>query len=192
MRGLRKSALHRGEIAVAMDEADVVFRGFPDAWCAGRDRARGVDIGGQGLVIDIDQFRCVHRLGQRLRDDESDRVAHIAHTVGDQRGIGMGRLRAPVAALAAGSARQIAQTRGLPVGAREDREHAGRAFRTRRVDGTDARMGMGSAQNMAVNSARRHGIGNVAATAPQQAGVLEARHALPDREVTHALSPLFS
>src|SRR5262249_40129604 len=81
--------------------------------------------------------------------------------------------------------RQVAEAGDLPVGAGEHGEHAGRRLGGGGVDGADARMRMRRAQHYAERHAGQDDIVDVAATAAQQARVVEARHRLAQREFSH-------
>ena len=86
-------------------------------------------------------------------------------------------------------ARQVAPARLAPIGAGQDRQHAGRLLGARRVDRADAGMRVRRAQHVSERHARQHEIIDVAAPAAQQPRILEARHRLPQREFAHLRFP---
>ena len=82
----RHCPLDRGAVADLPVEAEIARRLVPYLRLARIEGVRGVDDGGQRLVIDRDQLGRVARRGGALRHDHRDRVADMPHPVaGDRR-----------------------------------------------------------------------------------------------------------
>ena len=92
-------------------------------------RRRGVDLGGQHLIIDANGFRRVLRLAERLGDDDRDMVADIAHLALRQRRMGAGLHRRAVLRMDHPAADEAANLVGRDVIAGQDGEDAGLALR---------------------------------------------------------------
>ncbi len=187
MRGLGEGGVGRFLVSFDLDEADIVRAIVPDQRHAGLDRVAGRDDGRQRLVIDLDQLGGIDRLVIGLGHDEGDIVADHAHPVLDQ-----GRIARPIAgrvaaALEPARHRQVAEARGLVVGAGDHREHAGRGFGLGGVDLADAGMGVRRAQHIAMRRAGKHHVGDIAAAALDQSRIFEARDRLADGEFTHCI-----
>ncbi len=185
--GAGEGGIGLGLVAFEMDEADIVRAIVPHARRARCDRVLAGNHGRQRLVIDLDQLGRVGRLGIGLGHDEGDVIADPAHAVLDQRRKARAIERRAVAPLRPGRHRQIAPARRLPIGAGEDGEHARRVLGPRGVDLADARMGVAGAQHIAISHARQHHVVDIAAAAAQEPRILEARHALAKRELSHQI-----
>ena len=185
--GARERGVGRLLVALDLDEADVVGAVLPDKWHAGFDGVAGGDDGRQRLVIDLDQLGGVDRLVIGLGDDESDVVADHAHPILDQCRVARPIAGSAVAALEPAGNGQVAEARLLVVGAGQYREHAGRGYSLRRVDCADARVRVRRAQHVAEGHSGKHHVGDVAAAALDEPGVLEPRNRLTDGEFTHCI-----
>ena len=180
MIGLGEGGVGGGLVADLMDETNIVWAIVPHQR---RARLQGIDgrcHGGQRLVLDLDQFRRVHRLIEGFGNDESDAIAHIAHPIRDQARIGRTVKWRSVAALFTALGHwQIAIARSRPIGAGQHRQDAGRGFGTAGVDRGDIGMGMQRSQHHPMGHMRKRHIGDIAATAAQQTHILEPRYTLP-------------
>ena len=96
-----------------------------------------------------------------------------------------------ITALAALGHGQIGITGFFPVFAGEHAEHAGHGFGCAGVDFQNFRMGVFGANNNAEGLARHADIVGIAATAADEARILEARHRLAERIFTHRIHPYF-
>ncbi len=85
MRGPGKGRFDLRLVAAAEAEADIARRRFMQARRILVLRAGAFGDRRQGLVVDLDPFGRVHRLRQRVGDDEGDRLADMAHDVARQR-----------------------------------------------------------------------------------------------------------
>ena len=119
----------------------------------------------------------------RVRDDEDDGIADVAHALARQQRARRGNGRRAVAALARAIARHVAHAVGGQVGACEHGEDARSTRRRARVDPDDARVGVGRAHEHPVRLARHVEVVGVAAEAVEQPRVLDAAHGLPDGEL---------
>ena len=185
MRGARERRVGRLLVAFDLDETDIVRAIVPHQRHSGIERIAGRDRGRQRLVIDLDQFGRVDRLEISLGDDEGDIVADHPHFVLDQRRIARPVAGNIVAALQAAGHRQIAEARGLVVGAGEHPEHAGRGFGLRGVDRADTGMRVRRAQHITEGHSGKRHVGDIAALALDQPRILEAGNGLADRVFTH-------
>ena len=184
--GLGEGGVGRGLVAEQLHEADIVGAIVPHPRRALGGRLRGRGNRRQRLVVDLDQLGGVERLVGGLRHHEGDVVADPAHLVLGQRRVG--RLEhAAVAQLEPARDRQVAPAGGLPVGAGEHRQHAGRRLGLGRVDRADACVGVRRTQHVAERHAGQRHVADVAAAALEQPRVLETGHALTDREFTHCI-----
>ena len=185
MGGVGEGRLGLGLVAVDRGEADVVLAVVPDQRRAGLGGVGGGDRGRQRLVVDLDQFGGVHRLVLGLGDDEGDIVADEAHAVLHQRRIARLVVGRAVAALVRAGHRQVAPAGLDPVLAGQHAEHARRGLGLGRVDRLDLGVGVRRAQHMPERHARQHDVVDILAAAAQQPRILEPRHALTDRKLTH-------
>ena len=183
--GAGKRGVGRLLVALGLDEADVAGAVVPNERHVRLDRIAGRYDRRQRLVIDFDQLGGVDRLIIGVGDDEGDVIANHAHAVFDQRRIA--RLVAGLAVAALEPARhgKIAKAGLFVVGAGQHREHARCGLRLGRIDGADARVRMRRAQHVAERHAGKRHVGDVAAAALDEAGILEARHRLTYGEFTH-------
>ncbi len=140
----------------------------------GTGRRIGVHQRGQGLDRDG------HKIGGILGnvgiggEDDGDRLADIAHTIG-----GEDRLAIGVEAFDAGEAeidrRNVGHVRRGP-----DRNDAGNVARRSRVDTADAPMGMGGTNHAHVQLMRERDVGGEAAIAGDERPVFETRYRAAD------------
>ncbi len=168
MRGFGERGVGGGFVAVAPVVADVVRHFVVDGGLAWVGGVRGIDHGGQHVVIDVDQFGGVFRGLDRIGDHERDLIADVAHfRVRDDR---MRRLvhRLAVGAVDQPAARQAADVFGGHVRAGEDRDHAGRLLRRGDVDAVDFRVRVGRAQEDGVGLLRQDDVVGVLAVAGQE------------------------
>ena len=187
--GLGEGGVGRLLIALEMHEADVVFAIVPDEGRAGLRAQRHGSDGGQDLVVDLDQFGGVLRLFDRVRDDEGDGIADIAHLHFRQRGEMRAIHGRAVALLLASGPGQIAVTGVGPILADQNGANAGRRLRLRGVEARDFRMGVGGAQHDAKEHAGEGEIVHITTAALQKARILKACNRLSDCKLTHGVRP---
>ena len=137
----------------------------------GVQRLAGVDDRRQRLVLDVDQLERVARRVPVLGDDEGDLLALVAHLVGGQHGLHVGRQR-----------RHPCQLQAVEHGARDHRLDLRVGLRRRRVDRHDAGVGVRAGEDRAVQHPGQLHVVEVVASTTQEPGVLLAQHpAEPDR-----------
>ena len=132
VRGFCERCIHGALVADRPRVALVARRLIVNLRRARLQRIDDVDHGRQHFIIDVDQFRSVFRLIARFGDHQGDLVADVAHfSFREHR---MRRLlhRRSVDARDQPAARQSVDA--FEIGARVDRNHAGRFLRVRRVD----------------------------------------------------------
>jgi hypothetical protein len=114
----------------------------------------------RGFKVDLDKLGCVLGLGQRLGDDEGDRLADEVHP-----SVGERWLRCDVSGrsvpLPATGRRALCAKSAVPeLGGCKDREHAGGGAGCRGVDAADRRVGVRRAQDEAPHlPGRAHIVG---------------------------------
>ena len=192
VRGIGEGGIGRRLVAFEIDKRDIVGAILPDAWRARLDRIGGRDAGRQRLVLDRDQFGRVRRLMGALGDDKGDVIADPAHPVLDQGRVARPKSRQTVAPFVPRGGGQVTPTRGLPICPRQYRQHARRGFGRGRIDRADPGMRMRRAQHMAKYHPRQHHVVDIAAAAAQKPRILEPRHRLPQRKLTHHCPPDWS
>ena len=170
-------------IARLEDVRDVVGTLVPDGWSA--DGLRGGGDGRQRLVVDLDQRGRVLGLGQRLRDDEGDRVADVAHAVRREAVVRRRPHGAAVGTLALERHPHRAEPVARDVGAREHGEDAGSARGGGGVEGADPRVGVHRPHDDGVRLAGKVDVVVETALAPQEPDVLEPFDRLPDSKLAH-------
>ena len=131
----------------------------------GVERLPGVDHRREELVVDGDQLEGVAGGVAVLGHHEGHLLALEADLVGGQHRLHVARHR-----------RHPGQVEGLQRGAGDHRLDLGVGLGGRRVDRHDAGVGVGAAQDGAVEHAGQGDVVEVAALAPQEAGVLLAQH----------------
>ena len=131
----------------------------------GADRLGGVDHRRQLLIIDRDRLGRVARLRQRLRHNNGDMVADIAHLTLRQRRMRAGAHRRAVLVVDHPAADQTADLVGGEIVSGEDAEHARHAGSGFRVDRLDLRMRMRRAQEIGMGLARPVDVVGIAALA---------------------------
>jgi len=188
--GAGKGGVSRFLVTLDLDEADIVGAIVPNQRHARLHRIAGRNSSRQRLVIHLDQFRCIDRLIKIFRNDKGDVVADHAHPVLDQRRVTRPIAGRAVAALEPAGHRQVAEARRLVIGAGQHREYAGRRFCFRRVDRTDAGVGVRRAQHDAMGHAGKGHVGDIAAVALDQARVFKAGNGLADCKFTHRIPRL--
>ncbi len=183
MRGPAEGRGGRGLLAGLAVEAEIARRLVPQKRRAGRERVGGMRHGRQRLIRDFNAFGGVLGRGDRLGDDEGDRLADKAHPVGGHR-IMNGRDR-PEAARPHGEigrthqpgiVRDRPQSVGQVIGPGQYGEHARQGARLRRVDRDNAGMGMRRAQDDGMGETRRGYIVGKAAAPGDEAKILLAPH----------------
>ena len=204
MGGSGECAVGRGSVADVGVENHIRARMLAQPRRVRFRRLRGVDNGGQRLVVDLDQLGGILRDRQRLGDHEHDRLADIVHLADGERIIG-GRHHRPVAVdenhigicalrLGWGRERRVGRDRlatiRLVVGAGEHREHATQRLRARRIDRLDARMRVHRTDHEGARLARQIDVIAEAAGADDEPRILLAANGLTDSlALRHALSP---
>ena len=142
-----------------------------DHRCVGVQRLAGVDDRWQRLVLDVDQLERVARRVAVLGDDEGHLLALVAHLVGGQHRLHVGRQRRHPGQLQAVEHRAGDHCLDLRVG-----------LCRRRVDRHDAGVGVRAGEDRPVQHAGQLHVVEVVAAAAQEPGVLLAQHAAePDR-----------
>src|SRR5215831_4350103 len=152
-----------------------------------RARTRGLlrpDHRGQGIDLDLDGFRSIFCLEQRLRHNEGDRVADEAHLVGRQ-----GRPRrllhgGAVAVLERHDAFERAVVDEIGTGI--DGEHAGQLARSGRMDGLDHPVGNAAAHHGRIGLAGEAYAAMVRSRVPH--GVIKAIHTPAARQLPGVLA----
>ena len=162
-------------------------------WCAGLCRFVGVDGVRSRRVLDLDQLGGVLGLLERLGDDQSHWIAHVADAIlGQHRPAGVGAWGA-VAIVERHQAGYVAEALLFDVGAGEDQQHAGRLLRGGDVDALYVGMGVRRAQHIGAGGRGGElGIVRVAPTARQQTRVLEPAHRIANAELRHMIPPLWA
>ena len=117
----------------------------------------------QRLVVDLDQLGAVGRGVAVLGDDEGDLLVLEEHLL-----LGQHRLHV------AGERRHVVEAERLQVGGGQHGEHAGQRGRLGGVDLLDAGVGVGRADEVAVDHAGQLQIVDVVALALGEADVLDA------------------
>ena len=79
MRGTREGSVGRRRIALAPAAHQVARHIVVDQRRIGCEGLRDRHDGGQRVVVDLEQFRCVARLVERVGHDHGDDVADMAH-----------------------------------------------------------------------------------------------------------------
>src|SRR5262249_41630282 len=120
----------------------------------------------------------VLRLLGRLRDDERDGIADVAHLALRQHGMGRFLHRLPVRTGDQPAARQAIHARHVDTGV--DRDDARRALRFARVDLADSGVGVRRAQEVRVGVMRWIDVVGVLSGPGEKAHVLLALHRLAD------------
>ena len=180
MRRFRERGVDRRLVAVAPVVADVVG----DLVVHGRADRVGraqVDHRWQLLVLDLDELGRVLGLEQRLGDDERDLVADVPHLALRQHRVRRLLHRRAVLAVDQPAARQATDLGLGEIGAGDDVDDAGRLLRSVELDRLDARVRVRAAQEDAVGLPRQGDVVGVVAGAGDEAPVLAAAQALPDR-----------
>ena len=104
----REGRLGGGLVARAPVVDDVVRGVVPDQRHIGARGPRGVGYDRQRVVIDGDEFGRIARGVQCFRDDQRDRITHVAHALALQQGIGWHRALAAVAVRHGGDTGDVA------------------------------------------------------------------------------------
>ena len=173
-------------------ERHIVGRLVPNDRRAGLDRILDIDHRRQRLVVDLDQFGGVLRLGQSLGDDEGDALAHGAHLVGGEN-TALGAKAFRPAHVFGHRGRQPAELIGQHIGAGQNGEHAVGGLGLGGVDALDARMRVRRHDNDGVALQRQVEIVDVTAAAGDEARVFNPRHGLADAKFRiHAIPPRFA
>ena len=146
----------------------------------------------QYLVFDLDQFRRIARLIQRLGDHEGDAVARIAHLVRGQQGPLPHVTAGAVAIPHRRNAGQGAEALGLDIRAGQHQQDPGRRLGRFGIDGFDAGMGMGRAQDMALGLEGQIDVVQIATIAGQQASILRAPNGFSRAKLAHRDHAFFS
>ena len=131
----------------------------------GVERPAGVDHRWQRLVHDVDELQRVACRVAVLGDDEGDLLALVAHLVGGQHSLDIGRQRR--------HPRQLQPVEHLPG---DDGLDLGVRLGRGGVDRHDARVGAGAGEDGPVEHARHRHVVEVVAAADEEAGVLLAQH----------------
>ena len=181
-----------GRLLVAEHQAEGVVAGrivVPHLGRVGLGGVLDIDHSRQRLVVDLDQFRGVAGLRQRLGDDEGDAVADVADAVVDDE-----RLEGAVALGRAEILRhqmrgECADLLGDHVGAGQHQQHAGRGLGLGDVDLLDLGVGVRRQHVAGVQHAGQHDVVDIAALPCQEALVLDPAHRLPDSEFGHGFTP---
>jgi len=182
--GGREGGVDRRFVSVRPVIAEVVRDIVVDEH-GGRLGARGIDHRVQYLVLDVDQLGGVARAGVVLRDDDGNRIPHVAGLA--HREHGMGRLlhRAAVLAVDQPAAGQAAHAGCGEILAGEHGDHPRAGQGGRRIDAGDAGMGVRRTYEAGPGLARQHDVVGVATGSGQEALVLAPGDALADRRVRH-------
>ena len=174
-------------VAEAGIDGEVAGDVFVDAGRAVAQRRFRIRDRRQFVVAHRHAFRRVMRGGKALGDDEDDRLAQIAHTVGRHRQMGdvdggiagkgaeralgvvprVGRIGEMSDRLAAG---------GDVIGAGDDGEHARLTLGLGRVDGDDARVRVGRAHEYGMAFAGQCEVVGETPIPPDEAKILEPHH----------------
>ena len=136
----RQRRLHRGAVAERIVEREIARGIRPQHRRTRRERFLDVGHGRQGVVFDRDRLGGVARGRERLRHDDGNRLAYIAHGVGRERQLQLvedlvlGRRRERrqldiIRVVGIGMVRHADVAVDGIVGAGEHREHAGMAAR---------------------------------------------------------------
>jgi len=153
VRGSADRRIHGGGVPVGPVEGHVVRRLGPDRVRAGSQRAVHVRGRGQRVEVDAHERGGVDGLGDRLGDDDGDRLAHVAHAV-HRKGRNGGHREEPAAPSGeGGGGRDRAQSGRSRIAPGEDREHAGHGERPTRVHAADDAVGRGGAGERGVDLA---------------------------------------
>ena len=126
-----------------------------------------VDDGRQRLVVHLNQFQRILRLVAVLRHHHGHRVAHIAHPVNGNGGVG-NRLQIRVGD-GPGAGNGVQNAGRVRPGI--DGKHAGRAFGGVGIDAPDAGVSVGAAQNRRVDHSRQLDVVGVGGLPGNQARI---------------------
>ena len=189
MGGVIEGRIGRLLVAAEMHEADIVGAIVPHQGGAGRAGGGGVGDRRQRIIVHLDPFGGVLGLVPGPGDDEGDGVADPPHPVMDQ-GVDGGDVGiGAVAALAPLGVGQVAETRRLPIGMGQDRQHARRRLGGGGVEGANLGMGMGRTNHHAVGHARQLHVVDEPPPALEETLVLGPPYRLPQRVFTHVFPP---
>ena len=128
-----------------------------------RHRLERIDQHRQFVIVDVDQFDPVGRDVAVVGQHEGDLLVLEEDVV-----LGEHRLHV------AGERRHVVEAERLEVGGGQHGEHAGQRLGLRRVDRLDPRMGVGRADDVAVEHAGQLQVVDVVALALREADVLDA------------------
>jgi hypothetical protein len=145
-----------------------------------RERVFGFGHRRQRLVVDIDGFRGVACLRQRLRNNQCDRLADMAHLA-----LGENRTRRVVARRAVTASerrrtRHIAKTIDADIVAGADEQYARHLARSRRIDALDVGVAHRRAQHKGVRHIRQHHIVGVSPLPGNEPQILKSPYRLTD------------
>ena len=189
MRRGGEGRIGRGLVA-EMPVVDGVVRARRHGFAPGRRLAAlaVIDDRRQHAVVDHDLLRRVPRLRVGVGDDDGDVVADIAHLALRERGMGARLHRRAVLGMDHPAADEAADLVGRDVVAGEDRDHARRLQRRRRVDLVDRRMRVRRAQEIGVGLAGTVDVVDVMALAGDEADVFLALDGGADAGRAHDVS----
>ena len=153
--GTREGRFRRGFVAKLPVVAEVVRRFVVHGRAAALDRARHVHNRWQLLQIELHKLGRFLGLFKRLGDDRDDGIAHMPHLARSQdRMLGLLH-RLPETVRDQPAAGHAARARCVEVFMRVNCDDARSRFRRRGVDGLDAGMRNGGAQDIAMNLVRK-------------------------------------
>jgi hypothetical protein len=153
-----------------------------------RDGVGGLHHRRQFRIVDRDQIGGVMGLGLRRRDYHHNPLADETHPVDRQ-----GHVSRAIAFRAAHIFRHhLWRDRAHAVAgiimAGEDRDHPGRGFRRRGIDGLDVRMGVGGIDKHRMGLPRQFDVADILPSPGQEPGIFFSRNRLSDTEL-HIVSP---
>ena len=183
MRGRRECGVDSGLVAKGPCVAVVPRCALVNLCRAGRKRVYAVDDRGKRVVVDVDELRGVLRLMRCLGDDESDHIPHETNLALREHRVRRFLHRRAVGARDEPPTRQAVDAREIV--AREDRDHAGGRFRTRRVDATNRRVRVRRTEEERVRRVRHDHVIRVLASAGEKATVFLPADRLADQRCAH-------
>ena len=181
MRRPLERARHGVSRAHLPHEGDVVGRLLPHRRRPGTPRLDRFRHRGQRLVVHGHESRGIHRLLRCLRHHEGQGIADVPDPPADERRPRRGEGRRPIAALAIGIGRQVAEAVGGEVIAGEHGERPRRLEGGGGVDAPEVGMRVHRAYDHGVDLPGQVHVVGIAAESLEEMRILQAVHGLAHR-----------